>query len=347
MDRVILTNQQTAALCRGLALLLHAGISLADGAFLLAQEERGPYQALLNQLGSRLDEGALLSEAMENSGAFPDYVTGMVRIGERTGRMEEALNTLGAYFEERQRTDKLLRSAVAYPSMILVLMLAVVGVLLVKVLPVFDRVYASLGSRLTGAAAGLLHLGQLLEAALPGLLAILAVIVVIGLVLYRFPRLREGCTAPLQKKFGDRGISRKFNNARFARAMAMGLGSGLALEEALELARMLLSDVPGAAKRCTLCAERLAQGASLAEAMDAAQLLPAAQSRMLTLGLRGGNADQVMENIADRLSEDASDALEAAISRIEPAMVMVSSLLVGLILLTVMLPLMNILSSMG
>lgn len=347
MEQLVLTNQQTAGLCWGLALLLHAGISLADGVFLLAQEEQGRYQELLNNLGGRLDEGALLSDAMEETSAFPNYVTGMVRIGERTGRMEEALSSLAAFFEERQRTDKLLRSAIAYPSMILVLMLAVVGVLLVKVLPVFDQVYASLGSRLTGAAAGLLHLGQLLEGAMPWLLGILAVIVVFGLVLYRFPRIRAACAAPLQRRFGDRWISRKFNNARFARAMAMGLGSGLALEEALELARMLLSDVPDAAKRCELCAKRLAEGDSLAEAMDGAQLLPAAQSRMLTLGLRGGNADQVMENIADKLSEDAADALDAAISRVEPAMVMASSLLVGLILLTVMLPLMNVLSSMG
>lgn len=342
MDRV-LSNQETADACRGLALLLHAGIPLADGVFLLAQEEPDKQAALLNNLGHRLDAGALLSDAMEESDAFPNYVTGMVRIGERTGRMEEALNSLADYFEERQRTSKLLRSAVAYPSMILALMLAVIGVLLVKVLPVFDRVYASLGSRLTGAAAGLLQLGQLLEGALPWILALLVMLAALVLLLYKSPRLRT----QLQTAFGDRWISRKFNNARFARAMAMGLGSGLTLEEALDLAQSLLSDVPRAAERCGICAARLKEGASLADAMAAAQLLPAAQSRMLALGLRGGNADQVMEKIADTLMEEAEEALEALISRVEPAMVMASSLLVGLILLTVMLPLMNILSSLG
>lgn len=342
MER-ILTNQEIAGLCRGLALLLHAGISLADGAFLLSQEETGPMKALLTQLGQGLDGGDVLSDAMEETGAFPHYVTGMVRIGERTGRMEEALNALADYFEERQRTEKLLRSAVAYPSMILLLMLAVVGVLLVKVLPVFDRVYASLGSRLTGAAAGLLHLGQLLEAALPWILVVLAVLALLGLAFYKKPALR----AKFQEKYGDRGVSRKFNNARFARAMAMGLGSGLTLEEALDLANMLLSDVPGAAERCGLCAARLKEGESLSDAMAAAQLLPAAQSRMLALGLRGGNADLVMERIADTLMDEAAEALEKQISKVEPAMVMGASVLVGLILLTVMLPLMNILSNLG
>lgn len=347
MEHLVLTNQETAGLCRGLALLLHAGISLADGVYLLAREEQGTYQTLLKELGQRLDEGALLSDAMEESRAFPGYVTGMIRIGERTGRMEEALASLAAYFEERQRTNRLLRSAIAYPSMILLLMLAVVGVLLIKVLPVFDQVYASLGSRLTGVAGGLLHFGQLLEGALPLLLACLVLLVAAVLVFSRVPALRDSLTLRLQTRFGDRGISKKFNNARFARAMAMGLGSGLPLEDALELARMILSDVPGAAKRCGICAKHLSDGDSLADAMDAAQLLPAAQSRLLAIGLQGGNADQVMEHIAEQLAEDAAQGLDSAISRVEPAMVMVSSLLVGLILLAVMLPLMNILSSLG
>lgn len=337
------THRQTADLCRGLALLLHGGISLAEGAFLLALEESGPAKDLLTQLGQELDSGEALCDAMERTNAFPHYVPGMVRIGEQTGRLEESLNSLADYFESRLRTEKLLRSAVAYPGMLLVLMLGVVGVLLIKVLPIFDRVYASLGSRLTGTAAGLLHLGQLLEAALPWMMALLVMGAGIALLYSKQPVLR----AKLQQKFGDRGISRKFNNARFARAMAMGLGSGLRLENSLELAQMLLSDVPGAAERCALCAARLQAGDSLADAMAAAEFLSAAQSRMLTLGLRGGNADLVMEKIAGDLADEASDALESAISRIEPAMVLGSSLLVGLILLTVMLPLLHILSSLG
>ncbi len=339
----VLTNQALSGLCRGLALLLHAGISLADGIFLLEQEEQDALKPLLGRLGRAMDQGETLADAMEESGAFPHYVTGMVRIGHRTGRMEEALNSLADYFDQRRRTDAMLRSAVAYPSMLLALMLAVVGVLLIQVLPVFDRVYASLGSRLTGAAAGLLHLGQLLQRALPWLLVLLITAAGIVLAFWKIPALRS----KFQARFGDRGISRHFHNARFARAMAMGLGSGLTLEEALELAELLLSDVPGAAARCRLCAQRLNEGDSLADAMAAAQLLPAAQSRMLALGLRGGNSDLVMERIADAMMEEAEATLTARIAKIEPAMVLGASLLVGLILLTVMLPLLNILSSLG
>ena len=216
-----------------------------------------------------------------------------------------------------------------------------------KVLPVFDSVYASLGSRLTGIAGGLLELGQILQKLLPVLLIVLLTAVTAAVILALSHPLREKCALFLSRRFGDRGVSRMYNNARFARAMAMGLSSGLTLEETLNLAKLLLDSIPGAAARCGQCADALAEGASLAEAMGKAGLLDAYRCRLLSVGLRGGNADRVMEKIADDLAEEAAFSLERSISKIEPAMVLSASLLVGAILLPVMLPLMNILSTLG
>ncbi|MBP3672445.1 MAG: type II secretion system F family protein [Oscillospiraceae bacterium] len=345
MKKNTLSYQETADICRGLSLLLHAGIDLADSLFLLAEEETGERGNLLTGLCQQLDQGGLLSDAMEQCGAFPRDVSGMVRVGERTGRMEEALDSLAAYYEERHRTTCRLRNALAYPSMLLMLMLAVIGVLLVEVLPVFDTVYASLGSSLTGISAGLLHLGQALKNAMPVLLAVLAAAAILVLLFSCLPAFRDRVTAAAKKRFGDKGVFAKFNNARFARALAMGLSSGLPLEETLELAQLLLADVPSAAARCGKCTAELNGGASLSDAL--AGLLNAASCRMLAAGLRGGSGDRVMVQIADRLMEEADQALDRQISRVEPTMVLIASLLVGMILLAVMLPLMNIMSSIG
>lgn len=341
-----LSHGEIAEVCRSLSLLLHAGVTLADGAYLLA-EEGGAHGELLKKIGTGLDGGNPFSDVMEELGCFPPSVSGMVRIGERTGRLEEALAALADFYEERQRTTRLLQNAVAYPSLILLLMLAVVGVLLVKVLPVFDSVYASLGSRLTGVAAGLLHLGQGLEKALPVLFVLLILGVAAAVLFTRWGAFREKVTGWYQAKFGDRGTQRKFNNARFARGLAMGLSSGLTVEESVDLAAMLLQDIPGAAKRCALCAAKLEQGASLGDALGESELLPPHSCRMLSVGIRGGNGDQVMADIAGRQMAEAEEALVSSISRVEPAMVMGASVLVGLILLAVMLPLMNIMSAIG
>ena len=343
----MLTDMQIAHVCRGLALQLHAGIPLADGFHLLAEDSQGNLAKLLRQMGRGLDRGEELPQVLEAAKCFPEYVQGMVRVGQYTGKLEQTLGSLADFYDRRDRQKRQIKNALSYPCMVLVLMLVVVAVLLIKVLPVFDGVYASLGSRLTGIAAGLLYLGQLLERFMPVLLGVLALGGIFAILYWKVEPVRQWIHNGYQNRFGDRGIGRKFNNARFAEALAMGLSSGLTLEESMELAENLLKGIPGAVLRCCLCARRLGEGADLPEAMKEAQLLPPGESRMLAVGLRAGTGDRVMEGIAQRLSEQAEDALEDAVSGIEPAMVLAASLLVGLILLSVMLPLMNIMSAIG
>ena len=342
-----LNYSEIAHICRGLAVLLRGGVGAAESVYLLAEDEKGALGAMLSRMGEQLDQGDTLSAAMENAGAFPDHVPAMVRIGEETGRLDQSLTSLADYYDESYRNAKQIKNALAYPCMILALLLVVIAVLLIKVLPVFDSVYASLGSRLSGVAAGLLHAGEILKNALPALLAVAAVIVVGVLLYFKNARIHDLISGWYLKKFGDRGLFRKFNNARFARALAMGLSSGLPLDEAMELSRRLLNDVPGAQERCAACIRAMTEGEHLSKAMNVAGLLTPAQTRMLAAGVHGGNADEVLDEIANRMQEDATDALRSTVSKVEPAIVMVVSLLVGLILLSVMLPLLSIMSVIG
>ena len=342
-----LAHGEIAQLCRGLALLLHAGISLADGIFLLYEEQTGPVKTLLQDMGVQMDGGATLYDAMECSGAFPRCAAGMVAIGEQTGRTEEVLYLLAQFYEQRSRTGRKLRQTLAYPAVIMGLLLVVIGVLLVKVLPVFDEVYGSFGSRMTGVAAWLLQLGRLLKSALPVLLGILAAAVVAMVVYTYCAPVRQRMQTWFSARFGDRGAARKFNNAHFARAVAMGLAGALPLEAALEQAGKLLEDVPAAARRCEKSAQALKNGENLAAALAAADFLPPAESRLLSIALREGSGDRAMDDIADRLMEEAEEAMESAVAKVEPAMVLIASALVGVILLAVMLPLMNIMAVIG
>jgi len=343
-----LSHQEIARFCRGLSLLLHAGIPLGEGISLLAEEEeKGAYRLCLEEMAGKMDAGSPLAEAMEEIGGFPAYVTGMTRMGERSGRLEEALNALAVYYEEKEQMDRQLRNALTYPAIVMLLMLVVIGVLLIRVLPVFDEVYASLGGRLTGMAGGLLSLGYLLKKILPFLCVLLAAAAVFVLVFAISENIRQKMLESWNRKWGDKGTAKKQNDARFAQALAMGLKSGLPMEEAVRLAGYLMQDVPAAAKRYKACEEALSGGEELTKALKQTEALPASACRMLELGVRGGSGDAVMEEIADRLSEEAAQALEHRTAQVEPVMVLGASLLVGIILLSVMLPLMNIMSAIG
>ncbi len=341
----ILSNEDISLFCQELALLLHAGVGTGDALALLAEEEKEKDRGFLTALAEQVDAGSSLGDALSQSGAFPPYLCGLVSVGEKTGRTEEALAALSDYYEQRVRLNRRIRSALLYPAVMLALMLVVIGILLIKVLPIFDDVYASLGGRLTGVAGGLLALGRGLERALPVLWILLAAAVLFALLFTFVKPLRAKLTLWWQEKHGDKGISRKLNNARLAQAMAMGMASGLPVEEAVTLSANLMEG--GAKRRCLDCGERLEKGEALSEALNQSGLLPPRQCRILELGQRGGVADTSMAKIAQELMEEGETALDAMVSRVEPALVLVCSLLVGLILLSVMLPLMNIMAAIG
>lgn len=328
-------------------MLLRAGVGVGDGLALMAEESSGSEQELLNAMAAKADEGLPLSAVMKEAGGFPVYVSGLVEVGEQSGRLEEALAALSSYYEDRARMDRRIRSALLYPAVMLALMLVVITVLLVQVLPIFQEVYASLGGQLTGVAGGLLALGRWLDGAMPVLLVLLGLAVVFFGLFAGASGFRGKVMALWRGKRGDKGLSRRMNNARVAQALAMAMASGLAFEEAVSLAGNLMEDVPPAKARCEACRERLDQGNTLSAAMKESGLLPAAQCRLLELAQRSGAGDAAMEKLARDLAEESEAALEDRVSRVEPALVLVCSVLVGMILLSVMLPLMNIMAAIG
>ena len=339
MKRSTISNEELS--------VFHAGVGMGDALTLLAEESAPEYKEMLSAMAEKLDFGSTLSAAMRETGRFPVYVCGLVEVGERAGRAEEALAALARYYEGRARLDRRIKSALLYPAVMLMLMLVVIAVLLVKVLPIFNDVYASLGGRLTGVAGGLLAMGQWLDGAMPVLWVLLAAVVAFLAAFAAVPSFREHLTGVWRKSRGDKGLARKMNDARLAQALAMGMASGMLLEQAVELASGLMEDVPQAKARCADCRTRLEQGERVSKAMKDSSLLPAAACRLLELGQRSGAGDAAMAKIAADLSEESEAALEDQVSRVEPALVLVCSILVGLILLSVMLPLMNIMSAIG
>lgn len=343
----MLTHEEIASLCMELSLLLNAGVGSGDALSLIAEESDPKYQELLKEMGQEVDDGMPLSTAMKNTEVFPVYVSGLVEVGEQAGHTVEALAALSRYYEYRVRLDRKIRTSLLYPAVMLLLMLVVIGVLLVKVLPIFADVYQSMGAQLTGVAGGLLNLGQLLGRIMPVLWGILAVLTVFLALFAAVPSFRARILAGWKKSHGDKGLLQMMNTARIAQALSMGMSSGMSLEESVSLAAGMMEDVAGAVKRCTDCRERLEQGEAQGIALRESGVLPGYFCRLLDLGMKSGAGDASMEKIANDISEESDAALEDMVSRVEPALVLVCSLLVGLILLSVMLPLMRIMAMIG
>ena len=348
MKKKNLLNEEISAFCLQVSLLIHAGINLADGMQLLAEDEQEEEKkAMLLQMVELLDEGKQISDAMDATGAFPSYVIHMAAAGESTGRLEQAFSSMAAYYDGRSRLRERIKSALTYPVVLLALMLLIIGILLVRILPIFEQVYEQLGGSMDGLAGGLLVLGKGLKAALPVIGIVLALGFIAGITIALHSGLRKKAEIWFVRVTADTGVAKKVNVSRLAAALAMGLKSGLTTEESMELAASFGQEEPKARKKHEACKQLIEDGTPLAEALKETGLLEPVYCRMLALGVKSGTADNVMEEVARRLEEDAEVAIEKLVGKVEPTIVVVTSLLVGMILLAVMLPLMNIMTAIG
>ncbi len=338
MKKTYLTKQETASFCDALGYLLEAGLAHSDALVLLARDEEKPWlQKKLEDMAALTDTGAPLYRAFALADCFDGYVCRLVEIGEQVGKTAATLKTLARYYRERAAMEQRLRSALVYPAALLAVLLAVVCVMLVWVMPVFQQTYESLGTGLTGLAATLLALGMGLGRALPwiglGLAALLGVLAL--------PPVRRW----LQSKLADRGVWRDINSARYLQALNLGLGCGMDAQESARLAARLARQ--GFARRCDRFQHRLSQGERFAAALEAEGFLKAADRHLLEAADRSGHGQQALSAIAEQWASASQEALERKLGAIEPCMVAVACGLVAGVLLSVMVPLVSIMNTLG
>lgn len=348
MKKLTLSREYLAAFALQMAFLIHAGINMADGIHLLAEDEKSArVKKLLEDIAGQMDDGVPLSDAMRNSGGFPDYVINMTITGEITGRIETAFQAMAEHYETQRQFNQRIRSAVLYPMVLMMLMIIIIGILLIKVIPIFESVYRQLGGRLEGIGAGLFKLGQALNTALPTIGVIALLLLALGLLIWYSPSFRYRLVRGYKRVFGEYGITRKVGMARFASALSMGMLSGLPIEEAMRMAMNFHEESPGIKQRYEECLQKLENGNPLAEALNESKIFSPLYCRMLAIGVKSGAGDSVMAEIAKRLETDAMQAIDEKVARIEPTIVIFTSVIVGVILLSVMLPLLNIMSTIA
>ena len=338
-----LTNEEIRDFCQRMAMFLHGGIDVGEGLALLAEEEESsPLGCVFADMVKGADMGKPLSACVAESGVFPSYVAGMLKAGEKTGRSEEALEAVADYFHSRFVMERRLTTALLHPAVLMLIMMAVVVILLTKVLPVFDQVYGQLGSRLEGAAGGLLALGRVLERCMP-LFCVAAGIAALFLFLFSSgKKIRKSIEKEWKKRFGGKGVFGEASRVAAVQVLSMAMGSGFSVEEALLFAEELSEDVPAISQSCRSCAEEIEKGMPLDEAAWKCGLLRRTDSRMLAAGIRSGSGEKAIYEIAQRMQEESNYAMEELAGRIEPSLILALSVLTGLILLTVMLPLLQL-----
>lgn len=336
-----------SSLCLSLHLAAASGIPLSEGILLFAQDEPDSrIRIALSEAYDALERGTPLFETLQRSGLFPVYMTDMIEAGERTGKLDDVLISLSSYYDRQHRMARAIRGAVLYPSVLLAIILMVMVLFVVKVLPIFNDVYMQLGAAMSGPAVFMLNVGRwLVQFAAPLLLTLIASAAVIYSLLSNASR-RAAAGHAVCRLLGAGDLPGLLSSAKFSSVMSMALSSGMDIDNALAMTARLTGDDTLLAGKLVRCRERVAAGESFAPAVAEAGIMPALYTRMLAVGVRTGSADTVMSEIARRSGTEAEGRIDGVLGRIEPALVILMSLIVGLILLSVMLPLASIMSAL-
>lgn len=342
-----LTNRELTYFCSQLALILRSGISPAEGLSLMMDDTSGKEgNELLKSLSDRLGEGAMLHEALSESGLFPEYMCAMTEIGENSGRLDEVMESLSSYFRREEDLSRNIRSAVTYPLVMLGMMLAVMAVLVLKVMPVFRQVFSQLGTEMTGLPGAVLELGASLSR-YSFIFLILALIAVSVLIFFCFTKTgREKRASFSEHFFATRKLSEKIACSRFASAMYLSLSSGLDVDQSLEMSERLTGHT-AVRSRIAQIRALTAEGAGFAEALGRSGLFPGIYAHMLAVGFRTGATDTVLKQISEQYEEEIEQQMESFVAKLEPTLVAFLSVVTGMILLSVMLPLMGIMTNIG
>ena len=348
MKRLRVPAQYLPIFCRELHQLVRTGIPLAEGLTMLREDETDPdTRSWLEALCRSTEEGLPLASALRETGAFPAYMTDMVSLAEETGRLEDVLLSLQRHYDRQLRMAADIRGAVAVPVTLFAVMVAVVVLLVTQVLPVFDRVFAQLGVRMGAVATGMMNAGAVLAKAGTGLAVVLVILAAAALVVALVPSLREKFVTGFRRSFGGRGILGQMAAARFASSMSMAVASGLSMEESVELSARLCGGAREIDEKTERCRKEIEEGGSPADALADSGLFSGRDCRLLKLAEQTGSLPDTLEDLAQRQEEESLRRIDRTVGAIEPAIVVITSALAGVILLSVMLPLMGLLSTIG
>lgn len=346
-NQKLLTNVEISSFCRQMSLIIQAGITPAEGIDILIQDTVSKEgRELLQSIGDACQRGEYLHQALAATGVFPDYVVTLIALGEESGSLDSVLLSLALYYEREQNISESIRSAVTYPLIMIVMMFLVILVLVLKVLPIFKQVFIQLGTEMSPLSRSLLDIGNSLSRYSILFTALLFVFIGICIFFYKTPGGRKKMQHFLSQFPLTKGFYDKVASGRFASGMYLAFTSGMDTYQSLDMISQIVENEEMSHK-IEICKKEMEEHSNLPEALAKAEIFSSLYSRMVSVGFRSGSIDVVMKQISRNYEEETDKQLARIISVIEPTLVILLSLIVGIILLSVLLPLMGIMSSIG
>ena len=341
-------EKEVVIFARIFATMINAGLPLIQCLDLLAQQEQNKtFAQIITAIKEDIEGGSTLSDALRKyPNIFDNLFVNLVAAGESGGILDVVLQRLSNYMEKAMKLKSKVKGAMTYPASVLVISIAVVSLLLVKVIPTFQKMFEGFGGELPGPTQFLITLSTYAQK------YFLVAIIALAVAVYAFRRyyktekgtlliddliLRAPVFGPLLKKVAV---------ARFTRTMSTMMTSGVPILEGLAIVSKTAGNkvVENALIRVR---KSISEGKTIAEPLLETGIFPPMVVQMIAVGEATGALDAMLSKIADFYDDEVDTAVDAMTALLEPFMMVFLGGVVGGMIIAMYLPIFKMASVVG
>jgi len=340
-DLVIFTRQ--------FATMIDAGLPLVQCLQILGDQNENPtFKGVIREVKSDVEQGSTFADALrKHRKPFDELYVNLVQAGEIGGILDTILNRLSAYLEKADALARKVKGAMVYPATVLVVAIIVVVLMLVKIIPVFEKMFADFGGTLPAPTQVVIDISHWLQEWLVFFIAsVIAIAFAYGQARLRSRKFRRFTDGVYLKSPVFGSLLRKVAVARFSRTLGTMIASGVPILDGLDIVARTagnvvieeaLNDVKAA----------ISEGKTIAEPLMESGVFPGMVVQMIAVGEETGAMEQMLSKIADFYDDEVDAAVDALTAMLEPAMMVLLGGTVGGLLVAMYLPIFKIAETIG
>ena len=332
-----------ALVTRQLATLVSSGSPLEEALGMTAkQSERRTVRHVMSAVRSRVLEGHSLASGLKT---FPSVFTNMyaatIAAGEQSGHLGAVLDRLADYTESRQEIQQKMSSALIYPVILVVVSIAIVAGLLVFIVPKIVRVFESMNKEVPPLTQVMINISDFLSAY--GLYLVVGLIIGFFLLkqLLKIPSWKFRWHKLMLKISLVKKLVRSANTGRFARTLSILASSGVPILDAMAISSKVVENLP-MRRAVEDAALKVREGTPIYKALEQSGYFPPMTVYLIASGEKSGKLDDMLERSAVQQEREADTLVAAMLSLFEPILILVMGIVVLLIVMSIMLPILNL-----
>jgi len=341
-------EKSVVVFCRIFSTMINAGLPLIQCLDLLAQQEQNKaFSKIIRSIKEDIEGGTSLTNALKKyPQIFDELFVNLIAAGEAGGILDVILERLSNYMEKAMKLKARVKGAMTYPAAVLVISTAVVALLLIKVIPVFQKMFEGMGGELPALTAALIKASQFAQSYWWLIAGIFAAIYIAFKQYYKTEKGRWTVDALILKApvFGD--LLKKVAVAKFSRTLSTMMSSGVPILEGLAIVSKTSGNVV-IEDALMKTRQSISEGQSIAEPLTRTGIFPPMVVQMIAVGEATGALDSMLAKIANFYDDEVDVAVDAMTALLEPFMMVFLGGVVGGMIIAMYLPIFKLASVVG